>query len=161
MLRFQEMGLQNNFVVSIHNVGVNLSFWKNRTGLKNFICKQAKKSGHKSSELKIICCSDDYLLNINKKFLKHAYYTDVITFDLSEKKSLKGEIYISIDRIRENAGLYGVSISEELHRVVFHGFLHLLGFSDKSPTQQAKMKKEENALLEAYFGRMFHVKPSS
>jgi rRNA maturation RNase YbeY len=91
-------------------------------------------------------------LNINKKFLQHAYFTDVITFDLSENESLNGEIYISVDRVRENAGFYGVSIKEELHRVVFHGFLHLLGFSDKSPAQQKIMKKQENALLEAYFG---------
>jgi rRNA maturation RNase YbeY len=161
MLRFQEMGSQNNFAVSIHHLSVNVSFLKNRTGLKSFIGKQAKMSGYKSLDLSIICCSDDYLLTINKKFLNHAYYTDVITFDLSEKLSLRGEIYISIDRVRENAGLFGVSIAEELHRVIFHGFLHLLGFSDKSPKEQAIMRKQENALLKAYFGRMFHVKPAS
>ena len=146
------MGSENNFAVRIHNAGVNVSFLKNRKGLKNFILGQARKRGYNSSELSIIFCSDDYLLNINKKFLQHAYFTDVITFDLSENKSLNGEIYISVDRVRENAGLYGVSIKEELHRVVFHGFLHLLGFSDKGPAQQAIMKKQENALLEAYFG---------
>ena len=146
------MGSENNFAVRIHNAGVNLSFLKNRKGLKNFILRQARKRGYYNSDLSIIFCSDDYLLNINKKFLQHAYFTDVITFDLSENKSLNGEIYISVDRVRENAGLYGVSIKEELHRVVFHGFLHLLGFSDKSPAQQAIMKKQENSLLEAYFG---------
>lgn len=152
MLRFQEMALQNNFEVGIHSVGVSISFLKNRNGLKTFIRKQLHKRGYKRSELAIICCSDDYLLNINKKFLNHAYFTDVITFDMSDEVSLKGEIYISIDRVRDNAGVYGVSITEEWHRVVFHGLLHLWGYSDKTKGQQTTMKKLENELLTAYLG---------
>lgn len=93
-------------------------------------------------------CTDDELLNINMEHLNHDYYTDIITFDLSEqKKNIEGDIYISIDRVRENARLNKVEYYTELKRVIAHGLLHLLGFKDKQINEVKKMRQaEDNAL---------------
>lgn len=102
--------------------------------------------------LQYIFCSDDYLLQINQNYLQHNTYTDIITFDLSDTATeLQGEIYISIDRVAENATQYGVSLNTELHRVIFHGMLHLCGFKDKSTKDKTMMTQAENDCLEAYF----------
>lgn len=99
-----------------------------------------------------IFCSDEYLLNINKAHLQHDYYTDIITFDLSVSKSETiGEIYISIDRVRDNAANLKVSIKEELHRVIFHGALHLCGYKDKTPKHEKEMRRAEDKYLSMYF----------
>ncbi len=99
-----------------------------------------------------IFCSDEYLLQINREHLKHDFYTDIITFDLSETgRQTIGEIYISIDRVREDAGYLGVTIKEELHRVIFHGALHLCGYKDKTPKHARQMRAAEDRCLAAYF----------
>ena len=101
----------------------------------------------------IIFCTDEYLLDINRRFLQHDYYTDIITFNLSgNPKTIEGEIYISVDRINENASSNGVSKKEELHRVIFHGVLHLCGYKDKLQEEKAKMTSAENRHLKMYFG---------
>lgn len=86
--------------------------------------------------------------------MNHDYYTDIITFDLSKDKkaALQAEIYISVDRVKENAVTHQSTIKIELHRVIFHGFLHLVGYSDKTKSQQLIMRKKENKLLNRYFG---------
>lgn len=112
------------------------------------------KAQHKEvGSINIIFCSDQYLLSINKSYLGHDYFTDIITFDLTEKKNsaIQAEIYISLDRVKENAKLHQASVHTELHRVLFHGFLHLLGFKDKSKSQKDSMRKAEDKMLKQYF----------
>jgi probable rRNA maturation factor len=101
--------------------------------------------------LTYIFCNDDRLLQMNQQFLAHDTLTDIITFDLSEKKTeLEGEIYISVERVKENAGKYQVSYLNELHRVIFHGALHLCGFKDKSDEDKKLMRQMEDKCLAAY-----------
>ena len=101
-----------------------------------------------------IFCSDDYLLEINRNTLNHDYYTDIITFDLtpSKKGPIQSEIYISIDRVRDNAHTHGSSFNRELHRVIFHGLLHLLGYKDKTPKDEKIMRMMEDQFIALYFG---------
>ncbi|WP_462253731.1 rRNA maturation RNase YbeY [Ferruginibacter sp.] len=128
------------------------SILKNRAGLKAFLPKIFRQNKKQLSNLTYIFCSDDYLLSINKAHLQHDFYTDIITFDLSEiPRQITGEIYISTDRVRENAATLGVSIKEELHRVIFHGALHLCGYRDKSARDEKGMRDAENHLLNQYF----------
>jgi probable rRNA maturation factor len=104
------------------------------------------------SSLNIIFCSDEFLLDINRNYLQHDYYTDIITFNLAEQGApVEGEIYISVDRINENAQSVGASFNHELHRVTFHGVLHLCGFNDHSAVERAGMTEHENKLLRRYF----------
>ena len=99
-----------------------------------------------------IFCTDAYLLGINKQFLKHNFYTDIITFNLANKKApIQGEIYISMDRVKENAQIHQTTYKEELHRVIFHGALHLCGHKDKLPGHVKKMRKAEDSYLATYF----------
>lgn len=98
-------------------------------------------------EIVFVFCTDEYLLNVNKEFLKHDYYTDIITFDYSKPRIISGEIYISIPRVRENAKTYKVQFVDELHRVIIHGILHLLGYKDKSRAQEKEMRKAEDKCL--------------
>jgi probable rRNA maturation factor len=129
----------------------NISLTRRGT-LKEFIENLFVKEKKKLIELTYIFCSDEYLLQINRTHLKHNYYTDIITFDLSESpKATIGEIYISIERVRENAVKLGVSIKEELHRVIFHGALHLCGYKDKTKSDEIKMRQAEERYLSAYF----------
>lgn len=96
----------------------------------------------------VIFMTDDALLEINKEYLRHDYYTDIITFNYSEDASvLEAELYISIDRVQDNAKQFGISFQEELYRIVIHGFLHLAGFEDKDLTEKEKMQIAENEYL--------------
>ncbi len=125
---------------------------KDRTPLKLFIERLFRLEKKKLANLSYIFCSDEHLLGINKDFLQHDYYTDVITFDLSSSPTeTEGEVYVSVDRIKDNAKQLGVSFTEELHRVIFHGALHLCGFKDKNKADQARMREAENKYLQQYF----------
>jgi rRNA maturation RNase YbeY len=120
----------------------------NKTALRGWIEAVIKKEGYSLEELTIIFCSDEYLYKMNVEYLKHDTYTDIITFDLSSvKSSINGELYISIDRIKENAKTNSVTISNELHRVIIHGTLHLCGYKDKSPQSKKQMTAKENESL--------------
>ena len=124
---------------------------KDRRKLKDFLVRLFKKEGRSLAELQYIFCSDKYLLAINRQYLNHDYYTDIITFDLSEKNHpINAEIYISVDRLRENAQNYDSSLKKELHRVMFHGALHLCGYKDKTAPQKAEMRKMEEFCLRTY-----------
>ncbi|MCE1197416.1 MAG: rRNA maturation RNase YbeY [Marinilabiliales bacterium] len=101
-------------------------------------------------EINYIFCSDEYLLEINKNFLSHDYYTDVITFDYKEGRLVSGDVYISLDTVRENGRLFGDSFEIEILRVIFHGFLHLIGYDDKDMNSKAIMTLMEDRLLEKY-----------
>lgn len=119
--------------------------------LKKFIQESFLVETKKRLSVSYIFCSDDYLLKVNQDFLQHDYYTDIITFPLEETdKKVEAEIYISIDRVQENATKLKVPFEEELLRVIFHGVLHLAGYRDKSSTEQKKMRKMENSWLELY-----------
>ncbi len=122
-----------------------------KTALKTYVSTRVKKEAKKDIVLTYVFCSDKYLLDINKRFLQHDYYTDIITFPLSEsQEAIEGEIYVSIDRVKDNAKTLGVAFSEELHRVLFHGVLHLLGFKDKTKAQQLEMRRMEDKWLKGY-----------
>ena len=125
---------------------------KERTRLKLFIEKLFLIEKKKLGNLSYIFCSDEHLLTINKDFLKHDFYTDIITFDLSSSKiETEGEIYVSVDRVKDNAKQLGVSFKEELHRVVFHGALHLCGYKDKTKADSVVMRAIEDTYLSLYF----------
>ncbi len=127
----------------------------NRKVLQTFIAGLFKKEKKRLSKLNYVFCTDEALLQINKAYLNHNYYTDIITFDLSDgPNELVGEIYISIDRVRENAKQLGNSLKEEVHRVVFHGALHLVGYGDKTPNQIKTMRAKEDAYLKLYFKKV-------
>ena len=129
----------------------NLKSLKNRNKLKEFLKGLARSYNKQIGELNYIFCSDDYLLDINRKFLNHDYYTDIITFDLSENQHIHGEIYISIDRVKDNSKKYNTPFIQELHRVIFHGLLHLCGFKDKTDKERVDMRKHEQLNLDNYF----------
>ena len=120
---------------------------KNRTILKNWIKYTIEKNNKQIGEISYIFCSDEQLLEINKEFLSHDYYTDIITFDYSESDIISGDLFISIDRIKDNAKTLGLSYQEELHRVIIHGILHLLGFKDKTDEESQNMRLLENECL--------------
>ena len=127
---------------------------KQKRQIKNFISDIFLMENKILEKLTYIFCSDNYLLNINKKFLFHNTYTDIITFDLSDsKKIIKGEIYISVDRVKENTIRYNTAFTDEFLRVIFHGALHLCGFQDKKDSEKRLMRKKEDFYL-----KTFHVK---
>ena len=121
---------------------------KNKIAVRQWINNTVKAEGFKLKELNYIFCSDAYLLQLNQQYLDHDTYTDIITFDNStEDKVIMGDIFISIDRIRENAAGFSITETEELHRVMVHGVLHLLGYKDKSAAAKKKMTKKEDFYL--------------
>ena len=126
---------------------------KNRRALSKYLDElvQEHLSGVKQIKLTYIFCSDEYLLNINKEFLNHDTYTDIVTFDLGEyEDEMIGEIYVSIDRVAENASKFSKTYQDELHRVIFHGALHLCGYKDKTQEQKNEMRQAEDKCLAAY-----------
>ena len=114
----------------------------------SWITAMVKKERRSIKDINYIFCSDGYLLQINKDYLNHNTLTDIITFDYSEgAKQLEGEIFISIERVKENSSLYNTTFQDELDRVLIHGILHLIGYSDKKPAKKAQMRKKEEACL--------------
>jgi probable rRNA maturation factor len=124
---------------------------QHRTRLKNYIQSIFKKEGKKLLSINYIFCTDNALLDINRQFLSHDFYTDIITFDLSDANEVQAEIYISVDRVKDNAVQLGVSFKSEMHRVIFHGVLHLCGYKDKSKQDMEEMRGKENLYLHKYF----------
>jgi len=122
-----------------------------RSGLKMFLESMFKKEGVKLSSINFIFSSDKRLLEINKQYLRHDYFTDIITFELSAGGPVEAEVYISIDRVRDNSKKLGVSFKSELHRVIFHGVLHLCGYKDNTVDAKLLMRNKEEHFLEYYF----------
>ena len=120
---------------------------KSRTKIKQWIKQVIEAKGKKTGNITYIFCDDEDLLEVNKQYLQHDYYTDVITFDYVENDLISGDIFISTDRVRENALAFGSSETEELHRVIIHGALHLLGLKDKSEKEASQMRQAENEAL--------------
>jgi probable rRNA maturation factor len=126
------------------NITFNL---KRKSELKTWIKSVIEKEKHVLGNLNYIFTSDDSLLKINIDYLKHNTYTDIITFNYNEGKKVNGDIFISVDRVKENANKFEVSFEEELHRVIIHGVLHLCGYKDKSKADSELMRKKENLSL--------------
>lgn len=133
--------------IQFHKADVRFRLLK-QNELRIWLVSVAKKEGFKVESINIILCSDEYLYQMNVSYLKHKTYTDIITFDYSQRKSpLSGELYISIERVMDNADNLGVKASEELHRVMVHGVLHLCGYGDKTASDKALMRKKEDFYL--------------
>jgi probable rRNA maturation factor len=115
--------------------------------IKKVINRIVSDAGMKGGKVDVIMTNDKKLYEINSEFLGHDYYTDIITFNYNEGKTINGEIYISVDRVKENAIKYSVSFNSELKRIIFHGFLHLCGYNDKTKEQKKKMTELEEVYL--------------
>ena len=98
--------------------------------------------------INFIFCDDEYILSVNRQYLSHDYYTDVITFDYCSKEVLSGDVFISLDTVKSNSEEYGVSFEEEFHRIICHSVLHLIGFKDKTDLDGIQMRKNENICLD-------------
>lgn len=118
--------------------------------LKGFIKLIFEKEKIPLKRLNYIFCSDEYLLKINRDFLNHDYYTDILSFNLSEGTAIEGEIYISIERVRHNAIKLSVPFKDEILRVIFHGALHLCGYNDKKKNEISKMRSKEDHYIRLY-----------
>lgn len=121
---------------------------KSRTLIKKWLKQIIENKDCKLGTISYILCDDDYLLEINKQFLQHDNYTDIITFDYVENGIVNGDIFISVERVEENASLFQTSKQDELMRVFAHGVLHLLGFKDKTEQEAKQMRQAENESLE-------------
>ncbi|MDX5320367.1 MAG: rRNA maturation RNase YbeY [Bacteroidota bacterium] len=130
---------------------------KHKRNLKHWLRELILQHHMIPGDINVILQTDDELLKMNQEVLNHDTYTDIITFNYNEGHRISGDLFISIDRIKENATKFAVSTEEELHRVMAHGVLHLIGFNDKTKSEQEEMRKQESLALQL-FGSMFHVK---
>jgi probable rRNA maturation factor len=152
-------GLFTNFEIMTSSTQSKVCFFfktpvslRDRTKLKKFIEAAFRKEKKKLKSLNYIFCDDEELLQINRLYLSHDYYTDIITFELSDKgEPIDGEVYISIDRVRDNSRDLSQFVYKELHRVIFHGALHLCGYTDKAQPEIRKMREKEDQFLSQYF----------
>jgi rRNA maturation RNase YbeY len=118
---------------------------------QQWLKKQADKEGFSIGDLNYIFCSDEYLLQVNRDYLQHDYYTDIITFDQSEEESkIEGDIFVSVDRVKDNANQINVEPQHEMKRVLAHGLLHLCGYGDKSDAEAQLMRQKEEEWIKAF-----------
>lgn len=120
---------------------------KNTKEIKNWISHTIFNLKKNVGDINYVFCDNEFITDINIKFLNHDYPTDIITFDYSETKIINGEIYLSIEQIKENSKTYNTNLTDELHRVIIHGVLHLLGYKDKTKTEQLEMRTKEDYYL--------------
>lgn len=133
-------------MISYHTEDIkkpNICTRRTSAWVKNVAASHGKTIG----EIAYIFCSDPYILEVNKQYLQHDYFTDVITFDYTEGNKISGDIFISLDTVQSNAEQFGVDFYEELERVIIHGILHLCGFKDKDEAEEAQMREEENKAI--------------
>ena len=121
--------------------------FKSRALNNKWLKMVAESEIRRIGDINIIFCSDNYILDVNMKYLQHDYFTDIITFDYCEKNRLNGDLFISVDSVRENALFYGTEFSDELNRVIVHGILHLVGYDDHSEEDIAVMRSKEDYYL--------------
>ena len=124
---------------------------KNKIKIRNWLKFVAESEIFTLGDISIIFCSDNYILDINQRFLQHDYFTDIITFDYSEGRRISGDLFISVDSVRENAVEYGTEFSDELHRVIVHVILHLIGYDDHTDEEIKEMRAKENYYLSVFF----------
>ncbi|MCC8188738.1 MAG: rRNA maturation RNase YbeY [Bacteroides sp.] len=132
--------------VTYHTEDVQMPSIARRT-ITTWIREVAASYGKKCGEIAYIFCSDAKILEVNRRYLQHDYYTDIITFDYTEKDRISGDLFISLDTVQSNAQQYGTSYEEELHRTIIHGILHLCGINDKGPGEREIMEAAENQTL--------------
>ncbi len=133
---------------------------ENEQNLKKWISNVVLRRGKAVGNISYLFCDDNYLIGVNRQYLNHDTYTDIITFDYVVGNLVSGDIMISVDRVGENAEKFGVPFEQELHRVVIHGVLHLLGQGDKTDSEAAEMRRLENEAL-ALWNEMFHGEQKS
>lgn len=121
--------------------------FKGKTLNNRWLRMVAKSEIRRLGQISIIFCSDNYILDVNQKYLGHDYFTDIITFDYCEGDRLSGDLFISVDSVRENSIEYGTEFNDELNRVIVHGILHLIGYDDGSEEEIAQMRSKENYYL--------------
>lgn len=133
-------------MVSYFNEQIEFAF-KEKVKTRAWLKIVAESEIRRIGDINIIFCSDNYILDINQKYLGHDYFTDIITFDYCEGDRLSGDLFISIDSVRENALEYGTEFKDELNRVIVHGVLHLIGYDDHTEEDIAQMRAKENYYL--------------
>tara|TARA_B110000285_G_C15129463_1_gene622504 strand:- start:801 stop:1217 length:417 start_codon:yes stop_codon:yes gene_type:complete len=133
-------------MITFHNEDIKFNL-KNKRLLKSWIKDSTQNENCSVGNLTYVFCSDEHLLNMNKEHLSHNYYTDIITFNYNVEKQISGDFFISIDRVDENANQQNNKFTDELHRVLIHGVLHLVGYNDKTDLQQAEMTSKEDYYL--------------
>ena len=121
--------------------------FRNKTLNNRWLKLVAESEIRRIGDISIIFCSDNYILDVNQKYLQHDYFTDIITFDYCEGDRLSGDLFISVDSVRENSIEYGTDFADELNRVIVHGLLHLIGYDDHTEADVAVMRKKENYYL--------------
>lgn len=138
--------------MAIHFFSEEIPFTlKEKLKRKHWLKKIATNAGFNIKELNYVFCSDEYLYQMNRDYLKHDTYTDIITFDNSEKKGdLEGDIFVSVDRVRENAKTHTQEVETEMNRVLAHGLLHLMGYKDKTQEEAALMRLKEDESIKLY-----------
>lgn len=132
--------------VSFYTEGVDLPAI-NKTKIRNWVKQVAEIHNMRVGEISYIFCDDEKILEVNKQYLQHDYYTDIITFDYTEGNKIAGDLFISLDTVRTNAEQFVQEYNTELHRVIIHGILHLCGINDKGPGEREIMEAEENKAL--------------
>lgn len=138
---------------SVHSVDFEL---QEAEKVKKWLTEVVRQRGMTVGNINYLFCGDEYLIEVNRKYLEHDTYTDIITFDYVAGGLVSGDILISVERVGENAVGFGVPFAQELHRVIVHGVLHLLGQGDKSESEAAEMRRQEEAAL-ALWNTMFRV----
>ena len=145
------------FVTNFFSENKNFKI-SNKKEIRTLLKEICKKENKKISFINCVFCSDNRLLEINKKYLNNTSLTDVVTFDFTtNKKTIEGDVYISVDRVKENAKKYKQPFKTELLRIIIHGLLHLIGFSDKTKEKKNTMTLKENEYLSMYNKLTFHV----
>tara|TARA_B100000963_G_scaffold67604_1_gene55765 strand:- start:1488 stop:1901 length:414 start_codon:yes stop_codon:yes gene_type:complete len=119
----------------------------NEESISNWVAVSIKRLRFREGDISVIFCSDDYLKQININYLNHHYYTDIITFDYSDNKIISGDLFVSIDRVKENAEINNENFNKEICRVIIHGILHLCGYKDKTSKEKEEMRKLEDSFL--------------
>ena len=122
--------------------------YKNKLANNRWLKMVAGSEIRKIGDINVIFCSDNYILDVNVKYLQHDYFTDIITFDYCEGNVLSGDLFISVDSVRENSIEFGTDFEEELHRVIVHGVLHLIGYDDHTEEDKKVMRQKENYYLQ-------------
>lgn len=133
--------------ISFYNEQVSMPSIK-KTLMRDWIKRVVAAHGKRLGEISYIFCDDEKILEVNRQYLQHDYYTDIITFDYTVGDKISGDLFISLDTVRSNAELFKQSYDDELHRVIIHGVLHLCGINDKGPGERKIMEKNENEALE-------------
>ena len=140
-------------MTTIINLGVKLPSFVSKRDLKQAVKNLVLNEGKSLKDLSIVFTDDDYLLEVNKQYLNHDYFTDVITFDYSDFPEVSGDVMISLDRVEDNALSMNLAYEQEFYRVVFHGVLHLCGYKDKSKDDVLIMREKEDFYIQRFVSR--------